>query len=315
MAAAAYGHYQHVRDHVSRMRALGTSGTTGFEALRDATPDVIAELREFSKPITGVRRSHYKGPRADGLREGLEKELQRLLEKGDRSLFVDEPFALGGFGFESFGVRYNEDTLRFFRVTSLLHDAALLPDLRDATARQTVWEIGGGWGGLAFQLKTVCPNVTYLMTGDPDLYLISAVYLQTMFPDAAVRFYDPADPAAFWRDWERVDFAFAPADVVASLEPQRLLLTVDMMALERMEPARVEQHVRRAHDLGCRYFFTVCPPAGSEDAVDVEPVVDRWYWRHPVSTPAGLTKRLALGPPKRGNTPHTYRLGWRRLRP
>jgi hypothetical protein len=36
------------------------------------------------------------------------------------------------------------------------------------------------------------------------------------------------------------------------------------------------------------------------------PLIDRWYWRHPVATPAGLTKRLALGPPKRGAIDRTY---------
>jgi hypothetical protein len=313
-AAEAFACYERARDAVCRMNGgVLPPARSGLEALREATPDVIANLREYSKAITGVRRSQYKGTRADLLRVKLEKDLERLLAKGDRSLFVDEPRALGGYGFESFGVRYNEDTLRFFRVLSLLHDAALIPDLRNTVARPTVWEIGGGWGGLAFQLKTVCPGITYLITGDLDLYLVSAVYLQNMFPGAHARFYDPADPAAFWRDWHDVDFAFAPERAVTGLTPPRLLLTVDMTALERMDPMRIERHVGQAYMLGSRYFLTVCPSTNVEDATHVEPIVDRWYWRHPVSTPAGLTKRLALGASKRGETVHTYRLGWRRL--
>jgi hypothetical protein len=262
-----------------------------------------------------VRRSYYRGPRAEDARLKLEKDLERLLEKGEPSLLVDEPPVLGGYGFYGFGKVYNEDTLRFFRVMSLLHDAALMKDLRRPGPRRTVWEIGGGWGGFAYQFKSLCPDVTYLITGMPELFLVSAVYLRTLFPGARFRFYDEAQPDAFWQDWDQVDFAFAPEHVVGHMHPPRLELAIDVMTLEHQSAARIEMHVRRAHELGCRYFFSVCPVGDPDPAVasPVAPVVDRWYWLHPVSTPAGLVKRLALGTEKRGTVEHTYRLGWRRL--
>jgi hypothetical protein len=325
-AADAFEHYLRVRAHVGAMQAAAASVSwppqeeqplvAALAELHDATPDAIAELREHSKAITGVRRSHYRGAKADGVRASLVRDLERLLEKGQADLLVDEPGVLGGFGFRDFDKTYNEDTLRFFRVTSLLQDAALVRDFRDPERRRTVWEIGGGWGGFAYQFKTLCPNVTYLITGVPDLFLVSAVYLMTLFPNARVRFFDPAQPDAFWEDWHTVDLAFAPEWIVPRMQPPSLDLTLDVMTLERQRRDRIEMHVRRAYELGCRYFFSV-GPAGDADAggaLPVKPTVTRWYWPHPVSTHAGLTKRLALGAGKRGQIERTYFLGWRRLR-
>ena len=183
-----------------------------------------------------------------------EDDVRRLLARGNPALWVDEPAALGAFGFNFDKKRFNEDTLRSFRVISLLEDAALLGEFRRASPRPTVWEIGGGWGGFAYHFKTLCPDVTYLITGRPELFLLSAVYLMTLFPGARFRFYDPGDPDAFWRDWSSVDFAFAPECLVPRMQPRPLALTIDMMALERMSASRVCLHVQRAYDLGSRYF-------------------------------------------------------------
>jgi hypothetical protein len=327
-APEAFAHYLRVRDLLRGMQesepqeALTASERQmllALEALWDAPPKEIATLRAWSKPITGVLKSHYKGPAADGTRIRLERDLGRLLEKGDPALLVDEPHALGGFGFEAQGKRYNEDTLRFFRVMSLLQEAALLKEFGDPGRRRTVWDIGGGWGGFAYQLKTLCPNVTYLITGHPSLFLISAVYLTVLFPSATVRFYDRAQPDLFWDGWDAVDFAFAPESAVAGMRPPSVDLTIDLMTLERMTPSRIAAHVQHAYDLNCRYFFSVCPSDTLESDVvsPVQPAVDRLYWPHPVSAPLYLAKRLALGVTRRGGPDaitRTYLLGWRRLR-
>jgi hypothetical protein len=323
-SSRAVAHYLEVRERVRRFphdaaRELSSAETgllKGLADMWDATPKAIADLRLRSKDISAVRRSQYTGERADLLKARFERELQRLLDKGEPELLIDEPAALGGFGFRGFGKVYNEDTLRFFRMTSLLQDAALLKDFRLPGRRRTVWEIGGGWGGLAFQFKTLCPDVTYLITGQAEMFLVSAVYLMTVFPRARVRFYDPAAPDDFWRDWDQIDFAFAPECIVARMRPPSLDLVLDMMTLERMTPARIEQHVEVAYRQECRYVLSACP-VGEPDpafAVPVNPALEARYWLHPVSTPAGLHKRLALPLAGRDPVDRTYRLGWRRLR-
>jgi hypothetical protein len=331
--AEAFEHYLQVREC---MRAMQPCDRTRddlmddekqmlslLDALWDADRETIADLRHYGKAITGVRRSDYNGPKGEAIRVRIERDLLAVIERGDPALWLEEPAALGGFGFHSrvngHSKRFNEDNLRFYRVLSLLQDAALLRDFQRPDARRVVWEIGGGWGGFAYQFKTVCPNVTYLITGSTNLLLLSGVYLKTLFPAASFRFYDPERSDAFWCEWNTVDFAFAPESVVASMRPPTLDLTLDLMSLEMMNPSRVECHVSRAYELGSRYFFSVCPAGDPEPekASPVRPALERFYWRHPVSAPFYLGKRLALRAVKpggsRGAIEQTYLLGWRRL--
>lgn len=321
-ATQAFANYLRVRDQVHRLRdaAAAADGLTpceqrmlaALEPLWNAGPDTISALRRQTTAVGGVAAAEYE--EADHkVQFRFERDLRRLLARGDAALWIDEPSVLGTFGFSFNGRRFNEDTLRFFRVVSLLQDAALIKEFRDGT-RRTVWEIGGGWGGFAHHFKQLCPNVTYLITGRPELFLLSAVYLMTLFPAARFRFYDPATPADFWGDWDGVDFAFAPESAVGGMAPPSLDLTVDLMALERMSPSRVCAHVQRAYELGSRYIVSIGPSGdpGRELATAVRPALERLYWRHPVCAPASLARRLSLSSGE-GPIERTYFLGWKRL--
>ena len=324
-AAGAFEHYRCVRDHVRRLRDIDAprDGLTAVEGdvvaalapLWDADPQTIGTLRRHAAVMTGTRPDDYSGSTA-ALTTRLEPELRKLLKQDEQGLWVDEPRALGGFGVTAVGRFFNEDTLRQFRAISLLQHAGVLKDFRPGRGRRTVWEIGGAWGGFAAHFRQLCPDVSYLMTGRAESLLVAAVYLKTFFPAARFRFFDPAAPEAFWRDWDAVDFAFAPEAAVPALDPPRLDLVVDLMALERMTAARITLHVERAHAIGCRYFLSLCPSSDppSELALPVQPTLERWYWPHPVSASAYVSKWLAVrrgrqaGPVKR-----TYVLGWKRL--
>ena len=321
----AFEHYVRVRECARQLRAadLAEEALTPSERrmrselapMWDASPEVVTHLRRHCHAISGVRPADYEAA-VPAVQARLEQELMRLLDYGDRGLWVDEPTALGGFGFDDLGKHYNEDTLRFFRVISLLQDAAVLRDFRSSGARRTVWEIGGGWGGFAYHLKSVCPNVTYLITGAPELLLLSAVYVSALWPAPRVRFYDPARPDAFFQDWDQVDFAFAPESVVGTMRLPTPELVVDLMTLERMRQQRIDLHIREAYEAGARYFVSLCPSAdaGGGDRSPVRNAIERWYWPHPVSAPKYLAKRLAVRSGRQVAIKHTYFVGWRRLR-
>ena len=281
---------------------------SALSPLWDADPETIANLRRHTAAVGLARPQDYEGAAALRIHQRLDRDLRRLFKMGDQALWVGEPAALGGFGVTGLAPLYNADTVRGFRVLSLLQDAAVLRHFRGA-GRRTVWEIGGGWGGFAYQFTRACPNVTYLITAMPALLLASAVYLMTLCPGARIRFYDPAAPDAFWRNWDEVDFAFAPESRVAGMPASGLDLAVDLGALEQMSPSRVASHVQRAHDLRATYFFSTYASATGDGAPPsaVEPAVERLYWRHPVSAPAYLDRRLAVP------AGTSYLLGWRRL--
>lgn len=314
-ASAAYDAYSRARSAILAMREDVSPGaaltSSEHELLADldelwqADAESVADLRRFGKTITGVRRSNYKGERAELVKVRLDRDRLKLLEHGDPALWVNEPAALGGFGLNSGDAFYNEDTLRFFRTVCLLNDAVLAREFRARTPRATLWEIGGGWGGFAHYFKTLFPDVTYLITAPPRLLLLSATYLITLFPDARCRFFQPSDPAAFWRDWEKVDFAFAPDSVVGELHPPNVTLTLDIGALQRMSAERIDAHVQRAFDLDCRYILSICLDDAPTTST-VRSAVDARYWPHPMSARPYLDRHLLV---RSG----AFLLAWKRL--
>ena len=314
-ASAAYEAYRRARTEILAMRedvSPGAALTSSehellaeLDELWQADAESVADLRRFGKAITGVRRSNYKGERAELVKVRLDRDRLKLLEHGDAALWVNEPAALGGFGLKSDDAFYNEDTLRFFRIVCLLNDAVLAREFRAETARATLWEIGGGWGGFAHYFKTLFPDVTYLITGPPLLLLLSATYLITLFPDARCRFFQPSDPAAFWRDWENADFAFAPDSAVSQLHPPNVTLTFDIGALQRMSAERIDAHVQRAFALDCRYILSVCLDDASTTST-VRSAVAARYWPHPMSARPYLDRHLLV---RSG----AFLLGWKRL--
>src|SRR5690606_25036470 len=126
----------------------------------------------------------------------FERRLEALVSlAGGRDLLVPEAEALGGFGYSIGGQLYNVDTLKYFEVLVGMRRAGLLdpfaraasPDGLDAggrsagtttssgdaatgAARRLVWEIGGGWGGFAYQFKTLFPDVTYVIVDFAELF-------------------------------------------------------------------------------------------------------------------------------------------------
>lgn len=324
VAARAYAHYLRARDWARGVAALpGALGLAPAEQrmavalapLWDASPEVIASLRRWTEPITGVRPADYDDPPRE-LARRLKNAVGTVRRHAGEDLFVEESPLLGGFGVEWHRRRYNDDTVRFFKALVGLRDGGVLAECRTGASRRLVWEVGGGWGGFAFQFKTVCPNVTYLITGFPELLLVSAVYLLTAFPHARCRFYDAASPDDLWNDWEQIDFVFAPDAAVAAFETPPIHVALDIMALQAMNEPRVALHVQRAFDRGSRYFFSQVPgPCFRDDVPAVWQAMGQRYWLHQVPPPLDaaffVVDRFHDAP---AIDDYAHTVGWRRLR-
>lgn len=319
--ATAYAHYLNVRRWLRAAAGPNGGGLTDIEQqmvarlghLWDATPETIATLRRWTEPITGICPREYDDDSAE-LFTRLKRDISFLRRQGGGDLFVEESPLLGGFGFRRQHGLYNEDTIRFFKALTALNDAAILDGFRDTTERRVVWEIGGGWGGFAFQFKTIFRNVTYLITGLPETLLVSAVYLMTAFPHARFHFYgEPGDDVG--TDGKQADFILAPEAAVPHLTPPRVDLVVDLMALRNMSERRVALHVQRAFDVGARYFYSMQPgPVFPAEPSAAWQAIGRLYWPHPI--PPRLDASLwvnADSVPQVDDYAHL--VGWRRLRP
>jgi hypothetical protein len=247
-ASAAYRHYEHARARVLEMRALFDEADgarpsaywqeelSNFEYMLDASPLIIEKLRHHTHHITGLRVYDYRTDRGRA-REKFAEKLRALIALGHPDLLVPEARLLGGYGFEIDGELYNIDTLKFFEVLIALEKGSVLQEFRGNSERRLVWEIGAGWGGFPYQFKSVCPNVTYVITDFPELFLFSATYLMTLFPEAKVAFWGEQPAERLFANWREYDFIFCPNTALVEMPLPRLDLTINMVSFQEMTGA------------------------------------------------------------------------------
>jgi hypothetical protein len=327
--APAYRAYEWVRERVGAIKDLEalrrahshapssywSEELSGFEYLLDASPLIIDKLRHHTYHVTGLRVYDYRSNQDRAKRRFAEK-LQALVEvAGSRALLVPESPALGGFGHIIDGELVNLDTLKYFEVLTVLERGAVLQEFQSQSERRLVWEIGAGWGGFPYQFKTLCPNVTYVITDLPELFLFSATYLMTTFPGARVRFYGEVPPDQMFDNWQQYDFIFIPDTFHHIVRPERVDLTINMVSFQEMTTAQVTAYVQRAHELNCPFLYSLNRDRSNynRELISVRECIGRYYWprEYPV-LPVSYTKMLddKPGPPERE---YKHVIGWRRV--
>ena len=264
-ASPGYQAYLTARDAVLRMQSA-TAGErpsgywseelAGFEYMLDASPLLVDKLRHHTYHVTGLKVYDYRTGK-DEMHARVAEKLNMLREIGDASLLVPEARELGGFGFDIDGELYNVDTLKFFEVMIALDRGAVLSRLREPGEPRLIWEIGAGWGGFARVWKTIVPNTTYLIVDLPELFLFSGTYLQTLFPQARIRYWAGEDAESLFADWESADFIMVPAGALQAARPPRVDLTVNMVSFQEMTTEQVRGYVHHAHALGSPFLYSL----------------------------------------------------------
>jgi glycosyltransferase involved in cell wall biosynthesis len=262
--ATGYEAYVAARDAVLRMKAVAVGGVAdpsaywaeelaNIDYLIDASPLVVAKLRHHAFHITGIRPYDYRAQ--DGARrEAFEARLRVLVELGGLELLVPEHEALGGFGYDLPEGLFNLDTIKYFEVLVGMKRAGVLDALAAQTERPTVLEIGAGWGGFTYQMKTLCPEARYVIVDFPELFLFSATYLQTVFPGASVAFVDNETAGDAVND---ADIVFIPntlADRAVNYAPD---VTVNVASFQEMTSAQVSAYAALAHHARCARLYSL----------------------------------------------------------
>jgi len=268
-SSGQYQNYLYVRERVldmlEEMQQLDSSAPSeywqaelaGLDYMLDASPLIIRKLREHCYHLTGLRaydyREHHKKRR-----HALANKLSLLRQSGSNNLLVPESPLLGGFGYNSDGNLYNLDTLKFYECLIALQKGGLLDELSaDQHCGKIIIEIGAGWGGFAYQLKTLFPKITYVIIDLPQAFLFSAVYLKTLFP-AAKTFIHGDKPATGWMDDPKAhDFIFLPHYMIDRLNLKDIYLVVNMVSFQEMTTAQVDKYASRLAQLGCRNMYSL----------------------------------------------------------
>jgi glycosyltransferase involved in cell wall biosynthesis len=256
--------YLRARAAVMRMKAAaGAQGEpstywadelSNIDYMIEATPLIVRKLRHHAFHVTAVRPYDYR-IKSDNRRQLFEARLAALRELGGDSLLVPEHPALGGFGYDIDGALFNIDTLKFYEVLIGMQRGGVLDAVR-ARPRPVVCEIGAGWGGFAYQFKTLFPNSTYVVVDFPELFLFSGTYLGTVFPQARLVFCH-GDSDRLPEAWETADFVFVPhhrLDLMAAASPH---LAVNMVSFQEMTDAQVREYARVAAGAGCPLLYSL----------------------------------------------------------
>jgi glycosyltransferase involved in cell wall biosynthesis len=261
--------YLRARDAVLRIKAhahpggvQGTSDPSAYwteeleniDYMIEASPLIVAKLRQHAFHITGLRPYDYR-VKADGRREHFEQRLRALRELGGDALLVPESPALGGFGYAIDGRLFNVDTLKFYEVLIGMERAGVLSAMRRLD-RPVVCEVGAGWAGFAYQFKTLLPRATYVIVDFPELFLFSATYLGALFPDARLLFCGDTEPASLdgWRD---ADVVFVPNTLAHLVATLPLDLMVNMVSFQEMTDAQVRGYASIAASAGCPLLYSL----------------------------------------------------------
>lgn len=251
-----------------------------IEYMFDASPLIVSELREHCYHLTAVRPYDYRQHHSRwGMAFG--RKLRLLRQQDEFGLLVPESPLLGGFGYEIDGGLFNLDTLKYYECLIALSKAGLLTSFRlGCGTRKIISEIGAGWGGFAYQFKTLCRNVTYIIIDFPQVLLFSAVYLKTLFPSAAVLFWGDKSEETLLRDCEAYDFVFLPNYFMDKAKLERLDLALNMISFQEMTSAQVDHYVRRIAELGSPYFYSFNAERSphNDQLTTVSSIMGKYYW-------------------------------------
>ena len=288
-----YLNYRHVLDRVRRMMASHSPNSVdihnpsslwreqfaNFDYMVDASPLIIRKLRHHCYHFNGIHVVEYR-TNLHSARQAYRKKL-RMLQAVDRSgVLVSESLVLGGFGHEIDGELYNSETLRFYESLIALDRAGILSKFRGKGSRpRLVWEIGGGWGGFAYQFKSLFPHVTWLIMDFPEALLFSAVYLKTTFPKARVLISGDIPDKDILEQWEEYDFIFVPTTFLDQMNCERIDLTINLASFQEMTTEQVDAYVRKAKTLGtpCIYSFNQDKAPLNDELTSVRSILSRYY--------------------------------------
>lgn len=262
----AFRNYLYVRERVFEMldawsrteeapSAYWEEELAGFDYMFDASPLIVERLREHCYHLTGLRSYDYR--QHHGHRQAaFEEKLAALRAAGDDSLFVPESALLGGFGHTITGSLVNLDTLKFFECLIALDRSEFLVPFRTRD-RCVSLEIGAGWGGFAFQFKTLFADASYVIIDLPQTMLFSGTYLRTAFPDRAFYFYGESPLDELSARIDSYDFVFLPSFALKEIQLSNIDLAINMVSFQEMTSAQVSGYAERLSDLGCSRLYSL----------------------------------------------------------
>ncbi len=246
-------------EHESSTSKYWQEELAGFEYMLEAPPSIIKNLRHHCYHISGLHEYDYRGHHQH--KKGkIEKWLKALTAVDQNNLSVPESPALGGYGYDIAGAKYNGDTLSFYECLLAMQKSGILDGVRNNSGRNFALEIGAGWGGLAYQFKKLFPNTTYAIVDLPLTMIFSITYLKAVFPDAKILTVDGTRESVEnlnKANLKEYDFIFIPHYVWNELKFSRPDLIINRASFQEMKAGEVESYVGKSKSWGVPVIYSM----------------------------------------------------------
>jgi putative sugar O-methyltransferase len=213
-----------------------------------------------------------------------ERDSLRLLDR------LEEPELGRPISLEYRGRRISEDLCN-----SVLEVASVSEALPGPLERDTVIELGSGYGRLAWAFLEAFPEIRYVLVDIPPALAIAEEYLSRLFPDRNVfrfRHFDRYEEVA--DNLEQSQIAFLTPNQLELMPPLEARLFLNVSSLHEMRPDQIDHYLRcvAVHCSGYFYSKQWLRSVNQHDRIvirrgdypipsDWTPVFDR---RHPVQT-------------------------------
>jgi len=225
-----------------------------WQYLLDLSPENLRNIRYHTGLFSGGIPGH--GLWGDGKSDdytyeeakqiGYTEAINGLPEK----YWLGEPEtarAYGPLGKQYLGRTVSPIIVRSQRCVFNLYSMGVMQQLEQSAERQTIMEVGAGYGGFAHALgKILKGKITYLIVDLPEMLFVSGVYLTLTNLGQSIYVYDKDSftPEFVAHGMHNYDFVLVPNFALSKLHPiDEIALMVNMESFQEMTDPQVEEYL------------------------------------------------------------------------
>lgn len=116
-------------------------------------------------------------------------------------------------------------------------------------------EIGGGFGGLAYQIMKQVPNVKYIGFDLPENTFIQSYFLSCAFPDKKILTYRDGVEKISREDIENHDMVLLPNFLIPAMEAGTADMVINIRSLSEMPFRTIEEYLGQIERISRLFFF------------------------------------------------------------
>jgi hypothetical protein len=226
-----------------------------FEYAMHLTPKDLENARFHAAYLTGsnIMQYYQQFPPLDGEQYADNLGYKFLVDGLPEMFWLSEPLCPGVKG--PIGVNYrgriiNQDICRYQSCVTNLYNCGVFNSLAHGHGLRSILEIGGGYGGLAYQMSEILERLnqktTYIIIDLPEILLFAGAFLMVNKPNGNIYIYDTA---TFTDEFIRkgiyeYDFVLLPNFALKRLWAlPEVNLIINMQSFQEMTPSQINDYL------------------------------------------------------------------------